>query len=373
MHRPHLGVEATQRRARETVFWPRLSSELRDYVSQCDTCRSFDPEQQKEPLINHDIVTQVWAKVGVDLFTFENRDYIVTVDYLTNFWEVDHLRDDTSARSVIRKLKLNFARYGIPQKLVSDNGPQFTSQEFKIFTDEWEIEHDLTSPYHPQANGKAESAVKMAKTLMKKARHSKSDFYLMLLEYRNTSTQVLGTTPAQRMLCRTIRSRLPAKAATREQKPVDMKHLTEQVEKAQRKQERTYNRGSKRLAPLNRGQAVRIRHRGIWEQGTIERQEGGKGRSYVVQLTTGGFYRRNRRDIRAARSDPLTSLSQEEDNVLTKEDVAQPSVVDSPTTPRSDTPEMEERAEATQSDHVTVTRSGRVVKRPSRFNDYNCD
>ena len=109
LHRPQLGVEATLRRARETVFWPRLSSELRDYVSQCDTCRSFDPEQQKEPLINHDIVTQVWAKVGVDLFTFENRDYMVTVDYLTNFWEVDHLRDDTSAHSVIRKLKLNFA------------------------------------------------------------------------------------------------------------------------------------------------------------------------------------------------------------------------------------------------------------------------
>ena len=83
----------------------------------------------------------------MDLFTFENRDYMVTVDYLTNFWEVDHLRDDTSTCSIIRKLKLNFARYGIPQKLVSDNGPQFTSQEFKTFTDEWEIEHDLTSPF----------------------------------------------------------------------------------------------------------------------------------------------------------------------------------------------------------------------------------
>ena len=167
LHRPHLGVEATLRRVRETVFSPRLSSELRHYVSQCDTCRSFDPEQQKEPLNNHDIVTQVWAKVRVDLITFENRDSMVTVDYLTNFWEVDHLRDDTSARSVIRKLKLNFARYGIPQKLVSDNGPHFTSQEFNTFTEEWEIEHDLTSPYHPQASRKDESTVKIAKTLIK--------------------------------------------------------------------------------------------------------------------------------------------------------------------------------------------------------------
>ena len=92
----------------------------------------------------------------------------------------------------------------------------------------------------------------------------------------------------------------------------------------------------------------------------------------VVQLTTGGFYRRNRRDICAARSDPLTSLSKEEDNVLTEEDAAQPSVVDSPTTPRSGTPELEEPAAATQPDHVTMTRYGRV-KRPSRFNDYNRD
>ena len=91
-----------------------------------------------------------------------------------------------------------------------------------------------------------------------------------------------------------------------------MKHLTEQVKKAQRKQESTYNCGSKRIAPLSRGQAVRIGHRGIWEKGPMERQEGGKGRSYVVKLTAGGFYRRNRRDIWAARSDLLTSLSQEE-------------------------------------------------------------
>ena len=153
-----------------------------------------------------------------------------------------------------------------------------------------------------------------------------------------------------------------------------MKHLTEQVEKAQRKQKKTCMRGSKRLAPLSRGQAVRIRHRGLLEQGTIERQEGGKGRSYVVMLTAGSFYRRNRRDIRAAKSDPPTSLSQEEDSGLMEEGTAQPSVpVDSPTTSTSGSPEPKEPAAATQSDHVTVTRYCRVVKRPSRFNDHNCD
>ena len=100
---------------------------------------------------------------------------------------------------------------------------------------------------------------------------------------------------------------------------------------------------------------------------------GGKGRSYLIKLTAGVFYRRNRRDIRAARSDPLTSLSQEEVSGLTEEGAAQLSVVDSPTTPTSSTPELKEPVAATKSDHVTMIRCSRVLKRPSRFNDYNYD
>ena len=141
----------------------------------------------------------------MDLFQHKGRDYQITVDYLTNFWEVDHLNRDTSSLNVIRKLKMNFARYGIPQVLVSDNGPQFISKEFKLFTKNWGMLHELSSPYHPQSNGKAESAVKTVKSLMSKAEHSGSDLFLMLLEYRNTPTQALGSSPAQRMLCRSDR------------------------------------------------------------------------------------------------------------------------------------------------------------------------
>ena len=88
---------------------------------------------------------------------------------------------------------MNFARYGIPMTLVSDNGPQFASQDFRKSVDCWGIEHVLTSPYHPRSNGKAESAVKTTKTLMAKAAHSGSDLFLMLLEYRNTPTQSLDS------------------------------------------------------------------------------------------------------------------------------------------------------------------------------------
>ena len=98
----------------------------------------------------------------MDLFTIAKRDYLVTVDYFSSFWEID-LLPTTSRRAVITKLKGHFVRYGIPKQLVSDNGPQFSAVEFKEFAAENGIEHRTSSPGHPKSNGKAESAVKAVK------------------------------------------------------------------------------------------------------------------------------------------------------------------------------------------------------------------
>ena len=96
-------------------------------------------------------------------------DYLLTVDYDSNFCEVDHL-PDTKSSTVIRKLKSHFARQGIPDVVFSDNGPQYSSQEFERFSQLWGFQHQTSSPGYPQSNGKAESAVKTAKRLMMKAK-----------------------------------------------------------------------------------------------------------------------------------------------------------------------------------------------------------
>ena len=62
LHRPHMGLESTLRRARETVFWPLMTTQLKDFIRRCDTCRTMDPQQQKEPLVCHEVVKQVWGK-----------------------------------------------------------------------------------------------------------------------------------------------------------------------------------------------------------------------------------------------------------------------------------------------------------------------
>ena len=76
---------------------------------------------------------------------------------------------DTTTKSTIKILKQHFARYGIPNILMTDNGPQFTSHEFGSFTRNWEIQHHTSSPGYAKSNGKAENSVKTAKQLMRKA------------------------------------------------------------------------------------------------------------------------------------------------------------------------------------------------------------
>ncbi|XP_062501428.1 uncharacterized protein K02A2.6-like [Corticium candelabrum] len=109
---------------------------------------------------------------------------------------MDKLQDACST-TVIHKLKGYFARHGIPDELSSDNGPKFTSKEFARFVHERQFKHTTSSPHYPQSNGKVENSVKSCKALMKKAIKAKSDIYLALLDFRNTPTEKIHSSPAQ--------------------------------------------------------------------------------------------------------------------------------------------------------------------------------
>ena len=87
--------------------------------------------------------------------------------------------------------------------LVTDNGTQFTSTAFSGF-EEWQFEHQTSSPYYPHSNGCAENVVKTCKNLMKKEKADGQDPLLALLDWRNTPTEGIETSPVQRLMgCRT--------------------------------------------------------------------------------------------------------------------------------------------------------------------------
>ena len=196
------------RLARDCVFWPGMTAQIKNMAEICYACQARSKKQQKETLRPTDIPELPWTLVAADLFQFGSDSYLITVYYYSSFWEIDRLQSSTST-NIIGKLKEHFACHGIPTTLHTDNRPQFMSQEFRAFTGQWQFNHETSSPLFPRANGKVENAVKIAKQLMEKAHKANSDAYIGLLAIRNTPTQGMQSSPAQKLVNRRTRTALP--------------------------------------------------------------------------------------------------------------------------------------------------------------------
>ena len=300
LHVGHRGSDAILRHARDIVYWPNMNEDIREQTLRCETCEKHATAQPPQPLHPHELTERPWEKVGVDLFTIKGMDYLATVDYLSNFVEVDRLYTSTSI-TVKRKLMAHFARYGVPDTLVSDNGPQFTSDEFKHFVKEWGINHVTSSPHLPRSNGMAESAVKTLKRTMIKCADDKTNVHEALLNLRNTPRPGLHLSPAQLLMSRRTRTIIPtSKSLLVPATPPDTKALRRQ---RQAKQAALYNKKARYLRPLEDGEQVRIQPMimgtKIWNKGTIKKKVA--TRSYEVE-TNNGTVRRNRQHLKPTTS-----------------------------------------------------------------------
>jgi len=114
-----------------------MTRDIENLVAKCSVCNSFHRQLAAKPPLTHPVPDRPWQKVGVDLFSFKQKDYILVVDYYSKYPEISRLPDKT-ASTVIMHLKNIFARHGIPEKLSSDNMP-FNSRKVHDFADEWRI------------------------------------------------------------------------------------------------------------------------------------------------------------------------------------------------------------------------------------------
>ena len=91
IHVSHVGDASCLRKARDILFWAQMLQDIRNDVSQCEVCNELKPNQTKGPMQFHNIPERPWSKVAMDVFTLYNRDYLVIVDFYSDFWEVDKL------------------------------------------------------------------------------------------------------------------------------------------------------------------------------------------------------------------------------------------------------------------------------------------
>ena len=153
---------------------------------------------------------------------------------------------------------------------MTDNGPQFSSEDFQRFAAEWEFSHITSSPGYPQANGKAESAVKSIKRMLKRVERAGSDPVLALLALRNTPMEGRQATPAQLLYSHRCRTLLPIAAQLLQ--PAVVSNARERLKVNKAKQAKQYNKQAKDLPLLNVDDTIRMQPmngQSDWKKGVV--------------------------------------------------------------------------------------------------------
>ena len=330
--------------------------------------------------MTYSLPTRPWQMIGQDLFTLDGKNYLISVDYYSDYWELDYLTN-TTGKAVVEATKAQFARYGIPELVISDNGPQFRAEEYSNFAKKWEFKHITSSPYHSQANGKAESVVKIVKRLMKKAMKDSQDIHLALLNWRNTPS-VGKFSPVQKLHSRRTRTLLPTtNTLLQPEVPIE---VTEEIELRRQRAKAYFDKGARRLPPLEIGETVRLQPQdknGIWQKASIVKKVA--ERSYLVKTAEGHMFRRNRKFLRATGEVADEVLSQPWIPTEADEDSNSSEAQQSSSEPQGAEQEQSEyQPTAVSSSDVrqgsqeatagteTVTRQGRVIRLPERLRDY---
>lgn len=212
LHLSHLGVNKCKAIARSYFWWPNLDLDVEKMCSNCKICTTFRNNPPKITFNPWPLAIRPWSRLHLDfLGPIFNRKYLIIVDTYTKWIEVFEL-SSTNAINAINKLRILFATFGLPDTIVSDNGPPFTSTEFCNYLKINGIKQLFSPPYHPQSNGAAENAVKLIKNVIKKAQFEKQDInsaiYRFLFDYRNAPHSITGVSPAESMFGRNLRGRL---------------------------------------------------------------------------------------------------------------------------------------------------------------------
>ena len=287
LHAGHQGITKCRERAKHSVWWPGLSRQLEETVKSCRECAKNTP-LRPEPLIPSQLPQLPWQKIGTDLFEWNKSTYLLLVDYYSRWIEIAKLKSTTS-QEVINHTRGIFARHGIPEVVVSNNGPQYSAECYKKFARDYGFQHITSSPHYPQGNGEAERAVKTIKGMLRKS----GDPYLSLLAYRSTPLEI-GYSPAQLLMSRNLRTTLPATREQRRPKVVPQFELEERDEHLKSRQKRNFDARHRAttLPQLETGDTVWVPDRN--SSGTVVGET--SPRSIIV--TAGdATYRRNRQHL----------------------------------------------------------------------------
>ena len=356
LHETHPGIVKMKSLARSYVWWPNLCADIEAKVKDCAECQASRPVPAMAPLHPWEWPERPWARLHLDYAgPFLGRMFLVLVDAHSKWMDVIPVHAATSS-ATIEELRVVFATHGLPERIVTDSGAVFTSDEFEDFLKTNGVTHTRTASYHPASNGLAERAVQTFKQGIKRIQGGSLETRLsrFLFKYRITPHTTTGRSPAELLLGRQPRSRL------------DLLHPDTgvKVRESQARQSHGHDKHTRARA-FQIGDRVYVRNFvGVptWLEGTILDQIGPV--SFQVQLTDGRTRKRHVDHMRIRFPEEILP--------------SEPIVVEGPSVPSSNgtTQQSGEVVSGNGSSpraqrHVSVPppprRSGRIRKPPDRL------
>ena len=217
LHSAHQGVSGMNERTRVSVYWPGITTDIKNVRNGCQSCNKIAPSQARLPPIPPMIPTTPFEAIACDYFHFIGHYYFVAADRLSGWFELQQIKIGTNkagAQGLCKALRRLMVTFGVPVEVSSDGGPEFIGNETTAFFRRWGIRHRLSSVSFPQSNGRAELAVKTAKRLLMdnispNGKLDNDGIVRALLTYRNTPDPGCKLSPAQILLGRQLRDTLP--------------------------------------------------------------------------------------------------------------------------------------------------------------------
>ncbi|XP_055614912.1 uncharacterized protein K02A2.6-like [Toxorhynchites rutilus septentrionalis] len=213
-HEGHPGIRMMKGHLRANVWWPKMDQHIEQFVKACRGCTLVSAPNPPEPIIRKELPSRPWEQIAIDFLgpLPDGKNLLVCIDYYTRYLEVIEMRDMTTA-STIDELLTIFSRYGLPDSLRADNGPQFSSEEFKAFCEEQGIDLENCIPYWPQMNGEVErqnrSILKRLRIAQELGHNWRRELHQYLLTYHSAVHPTTGKSPAELMFGRRLRTKLP--------------------------------------------------------------------------------------------------------------------------------------------------------------------
>lgn len=207
LHANHAGVIKMKQLARRCVYWFGINRDIENYIKNCDICLKMASVPGQNITYEWVRTTRPFSRIHADFFYYERNTFLLIVDSYSKWLEVIWMKYGTDAEKTIKKFQNFFTRFGLPDVVVTDNGPPFNSQYFTHFLERQGVRVMKSPPYHPQSNGQAERLVRVTKEILKKflldpetrnlSLQDKLDYFLF--NYRNSCLTEGGDFPSERV------------------------------------------------------------------------------------------------------------------------------------------------------------------------------